>query len=218
MNKLHAWIAGAVVLTLGLLAAGWFLLIAPKRSEVATLKASTETQNSANVSLRADIAQLKLDSASLPQRQADLAVIKQQLPETPDLPTFVRAVRAFAVGTDENEPPVVINSITPSPPTAVSAGDAAAGGAATASTGLMQIPVAMDVTGTYAEITSFLQQLQGEMKRVYLIENLAFTPETEEGGDKTKPKIKLVITGKIFTLATATDSATAAPAAAGANS
>ena len=146
----RTWIAGTVVLCLLISVASWFLLIGPKRAEAAELEQQTVDTNASNQQLQARIEQLKLQFAELPQRQAELAAIKQAMPEDPALPTLVRDLDAMATTTG-----VTLMSLAPGQPTPVAQpvaatpapppqGEAAAGGEAPAEGAAEGDPAAAD--------------------------------------------------------------------------
>ena len=56
MTETRKWTLAAVAAGLVLVLAGWFLLIAPKRAEVADIKAQTASQEQTNQQLETDIA------------------------------------------------------------------------------------------------------------------------------------------------------------------
>lgn len=113
-TKSRTWIAGTVVLCLLISVASWFLLIGPKRAEAAELEQQTVDTQASNQQLEARIEQLKLQFAELPQRQAELAAIKQAMPEDAALPTLVRDLDAMATRTG-----VTLMSLAPGQPAAV---------------------------------------------------------------------------------------------------
>src|SRR5919112_4321550 len=96
MTMTNRWIAGAVAAALALVAASWFLLISPQRSQAAELREQAAAQQAANDMIRLRTQQLKAQFASLPQRRAQLAEIQQQLPATPMLSTLLRQLQAVA--------------------------------------------------------------------------------------------------------------------------
>lgn len=113
-TKSRTWIAGTLVLCLLISVASWFLLIGPKRAEAAELEKQTVDTQASNEQLEARIEQLKLQFAELPTRQAELAAIKQAMPEDPALPTLVRDLDAMATQTG-----VTLMSLAPGQPAAV---------------------------------------------------------------------------------------------------
>ena len=67
MSVTRKWSLLAAVLVLAIVAAGWFLLISPKRGEAAALRADTVTQEEANQRLLQQLEVLKAQQADLPK-------------------------------------------------------------------------------------------------------------------------------------------------------
>src|SRR5215218_385373 len=110
MSVTRKWSLLAVVLILAVLAAGWFLLVAPKRTEAAELQDQAASQNAANARLLTELDMLKQQQTELPQKQAELAVMRKQIPDNPALPTLIRdltqAGRKVGVSIDNMSPAV----------------------------------------------------------------------------------------------------------------
>ncbi len=180
MTKTRTWSAATAALCVLLIVAAYFLLIAPKRAEAADLRDQTVAQDQANQQSRLKIQQLKAQYAELPTKQAELAVIKQQLPDNPALPTLIRTLASMADASG-----VTLVSLAPAPPTAVvlaaapavAPAVAPAAGAPVAATGapvtapvaaapaapttsLFGISTTMIIKGDYAASTLFVQKLQ----------------------------------------------------------
>src|SRR5258708_5054766 len=116
MTQSRRWVAGAAAAMVLLVLASYFLLIQPKMAQASSLRSQKVAQQQANDQLALDIAQLKSQSAPLPARQAELAVIQQQLPASANLPTLIRNLTTIATAAG-----VTLNSIAPSAPQAVTA-------------------------------------------------------------------------------------------------
>lgn len=92
MDKLKQWVALTVVGCLAIMAAGWFLLVAPKRSEAADLQMQAADRVSANDQLETELQVLQAKAADLPKEQAKLAAVSAKLPDDPALPGLIRAL------------------------------------------------------------------------------------------------------------------------------
>jgi type IV pilus assembly protein PilO len=236
-SKTRTWVAGTVVLCLLLSLAAWFLLIGPKRAEAAELEQQTVDTRSSNDQLKARIEQLKLQFAELPQRQAELAEIKQAMPGDPALPTLVRELDTMATSSG-----VTLMSLAPGPPATVAqpqatptaapapaeGEDAAAEGESTGaaatppapaapSTVLVSVPVNLVVVGDFFKAELFLKDLQADMKRAFLVQSLSVQAEKEgeAGGGKPATKngdVTMTITGSVFVLKTADTAPATTPA------
>jgi Tfp pilus assembly protein PilO len=208
MSQSRIWVGGAAAVTILMVIASYFLLISPKMSDASDLRAQKVSTEQANDQLKLDIAQLKAQFATLPARQAELATIKQQMPTTPNLPTLIRSFSTMA-----NEAGVTLVSISPSSPAPVATTSTTT---AATSNGLVGIPVAVNVQGDYASSELFLQKLQTEMRRAYLVQGLAITPGAGLPTQFPQPvngTVAVAITGSVFVLpasATATGTTTGA--------
>ena len=232
MTKTRTWSAATAALCVLLIVAAYFLLIAPKRAEAADLRDQTVAQDQANQQSRLKIQQLKAQYAELPTKQAELAVIKQQLPDNPALPTLIRTLASMADATG-----VTLVSLAPAPPTAVVLAAApvvapavapAAGAPVTApvaaaaapTTSLFGITTTMVIKGDYAASTLFVQKLQAagvakegtqtakagaQMARAFLVQSIKVAPNADAATvtKATKGQVQTTITGQVFVLKTA---------------
>ncbi|MCW2713545.1 MAG: hypothetical protein JWN88_592 [Frankiales bacterium] len=223
MDKLKQLVALALVVSLGILAAGWFLLVSPKKSEADATRDQAEQQDAANRQLEVQLKQLQAQAKDLPKKQADIARVAAKIPDNPSLPSLIRAVTAASVASG-----VEFVSITPSAPKATAAAVPSAAVAAPAraqstsgtapakATGeLYGIPVDLEVVGSYLDIAQFLAALE-DMPRAMRVTNVALAPgvsASDKGGaDSTKAtdgsSLVLTLTGEVF-MATNRPAATA---------
>jgi Tfp pilus assembly protein PilO len=168
-SKMKQWVALTVVGVLAVLAAGWFLLVSPKRTHAAELRDQAATQVSANAELETKLAMLKAQAKDLPKQQAKLAAVAGKIPDNPALPALVRALTTAATSAG-----VELVSLTPSAPAVVGAAAPAAAPvapaagarpaaprAASAAAGqLAQIPVTLNVVGGYFQVEQFVAALE----------------------------------------------------------
>lgn len=223
ITKTRAWVAGTVVACLLLTVAAWFLLIAPQRAEAADLRDQAVAAADNNALLELRIAELKAEFAELPQRQAELAVVKKALPEEAQMPTLVRDLDALAATSG-----VTLMSLTPSPavpvvtaaPAAPATADPAtpdpaadadsaaapdAAPAAAATEALLSVPVSISVVGNFFNAEVFLRGLQEELSRDYLVNGLNVVAETAGEASGGKPAVNngdvtMTVTGSVFVL------------------
>jgi len=186
------WSAVTGLVCVVVLVATWFVLVVPRRSEAADLGEQRVSVETSNVSLQATIAELERQYGDLPQRRAELKMIRQQLPPAADLAELVRAVSDFA-----EDAGVDITSVTPGDPTTVTP----ATGVAPA---VVSLPVVIEVRGRYVEDALFVRYLQNEMKRVYLLTQLSVVRGEGEDDSTTS-------TPTATSTATPTATASAAP-------
>ncbi|MCW2779261.1 MAG: hypothetical protein JWN17_2986 [Frankiales bacterium] len=223
MDKLKQWVALTVVGCLAILAAGWFLLVSPKKAEAEDLRTQAASQDSTNATLQTKLAMLKAQAKDLPKQQAKLAAVAAKIPENPALPALIRALDSASA-----EAGVELVSIAPGQPTAVTAAAATtpvAPGAVAAPAGsaagtLSSIPVAINVVGGYFEVQQFMSGLEG-LSRALRVTALTLAPganpvakqsatavSTEDGKSLTA-----TITGSVFMAAGAVQPAVTTPVA-----
>jgi type IV pilus assembly protein PilO len=214
MNDTRKWSLVAMVAVLGILAAGWFLLVAPKRTEAADLKTKTAAQDKSNSGLEAQLSQLKEQQADLPKQQARLAVIRRQLPDNPALPQLIRtlttAARQVGVSLDAMSPSTPVPLAAAQPVAPVPAPTTSTDSSSTDSTAtdtapvvpptppaptLYQIPLSLNVTGSYFEMEQFVGKLEG-LKRSLLVTGFTVTPASGEG--QTAGDLRVTLQGRVF--------------------
>ena len=220
MDKLKQWIALTAVAVLAISAAGWFLLVSPKKSEAGELNVQADAQLATNDGLRTQVSVLKAQAKELPTQQAKLAAVTAKIPADPALPTLIRSLTAAA-----DEAGVRLVSITPSPPTPLAAPVAAAPVApvdttsdeaaapavvaAPAASALLTVPVAINVVGSYFQVEQFVALLEG-LPRALRISNLTVTPGADPTATGTSAAagtdgsaLASVITGQVYVTSTA---------------
>jgi Tfp pilus assembly protein PilO len=140
MTQTRRWVLGTGLAVVLLLAAGWFLLVAPQRSEAAALAEQAQAQRDANDQLQLKIQQLTAQAADLAAEEERLAELRVKVPETPELPPLVRLLTAAAAASGADlralapgEPTLLVDpAAAPVAPPADSGGTAAAAGPAAA--------------------------------------------------------------------------------------
>ncbi|MDP9183045.1 MAG: type 4a pilus biogenesis protein PilO [Actinomycetota bacterium] len=198
-SKMKQWVALTVVGCLAVLAAGWFLLVSPKRSEAAAVRADVDSQNSTNAGLQTQLAMLKAQAKTLPQQQAKLARVAAKIPDNPALPALIRAlskaaddagVELISIGPGTPLPvaPAAAAAVTPTAgstsagastssapkaPTTLSSGSSAA---ATAGV-LNAIPLSINVVGGYFQLEQFFDRLEN-LARATKVTGFSFSPGT----------------------------------------
>jgi type IV pilus assembly protein PilO len=230
------WSLLTAVLIVGILAASWFLLVSPKRSDAAALKTKATQQQAANDALVQQLNELKAQSLDLPKQKADLALMRKQIPDNPALPTLIRDLTAAGkkVG-------VVVLSMKPGTPTAATvaapvpvAAAAAPAEGTTATEGtttpapaapttttpaaapLYVVPLGLEITGSYFEVEQFINKLEA-MRRSFLLSGFSLTPIADSGQGTASGDLSLSLTGQVFlspNVASTTSTSVAAPVSA----
>jgi Tfp pilus assembly protein PilO len=241
MDKLKQWVTLTVLASVVLLAAGWFLLISPKKGEANELRTQAASQVSANAALETQLSVLRAQAKDLPKKQAELAEVAAKIPDNPSLPALIRALTAASttsgvefVSVTPGQPvaPVAVAPVvsptetttaqtTPVAPPAPVAGGAAGGAAGTLAT----IPVALNVVGDYFDIAQFMANLE-DLPRALRILDVSLAPgvsptatatATKAGSAEDGRSLTSTINGSVFMavnrpVATAVVAPPAAPA------
>ena len=229
LSKSQLWISGTALVCAVIVLAGWFLLIAPKRAEAAELRDQTASAVQVNGQLEVRIEQLKADFAQLPQHKAELAAIKQAMPEDAQLATLTRDLTAMAAASGVTLMKIEPGAVTPmvtavapaAAPTGTESGDATGATTASATSGLSAMTVSVEVIGPFDSAEAFIKALQTGDRR-YLVDNLKSLAEKAAVGSAGRPTtvngdVTLQLSGRVFVLApVATTVAPTAPVA-GAN-
>jgi Tfp pilus assembly protein PilO len=192
-TRTSRWSVGTVALCLVLLAAAWFLLIAPRRADAAALADHQVETQQQNEQLQIRIEQLKAQSGQMPAYRAELGGIVKQLPPTADMPQLVRDLNSLAAAAG-----VVVDTLTPSSAAALKSGSGSSSGTAGSAgsagmSGVVQIPISVVVHGDYFQTVAFLQKLQTQLSRAFLVTGTAVAPTSGTNG-----QIQLTITGDVF--------------------
>ena len=212
-------IAAAILLLVG----AWFAVISPTLQKAEALEAETAGQLAASEQLRSRISLLKKQSEELPEQEAILAEIGQQMPPTAALPSLIRSLTVVA--TEAN---VVVASVTPGRPSPVaqpvapppppsetdseegdgesdSEADGASDGADAASAAAVPSgpeveAVSLNITacGTYAQIRNYLRELES-MKRVMMVSKVSIG-RGSCGEDSAEDDLTATISGNVFVL------------------
>lgn len=189
-NKTHQWIALSVIASLVVLAAGWFLLISPKHSQVASLKSDAANAEVQNSQLQTKLSVLRAQQKGIAAENAALAKLANKIPTTADLPGLLRKLTTSA--TDAN---VILTSLTPAQPTPL-----------TSAPGISSITIAMVVTGKYFDVAQYLSNLE-TLDRGLLVTGITMAPTvapTQVGAspDLTANVSMVAFTGNLATSST----------------
>lgn len=202
-----------------IMAAGWFLLVAPTRADAADVRVETEGQQAANAQLASKIETYKVQAQDLPAQEAKLAEYRQQIPAQPALPSYIRQLSSIAE--ESNVVLVAMEPQTPAPladPAAANApatADPAAEAGAAPETldtdptiGVQFIQTQVTVRGGYFNTEQFLTKLEG-LKRAYLVTGFDILPY--DGEDAGTGDVETHLQVRIFYSAPLADSTSSTP-------
>lgn len=178
MTETRKWTLGAVLVAVLILVAGWFLLISPKRADVAELQTQTDAQLDKNSSLQTEITILKEQNKDLPEKQAELAALQTKIPQAPDLAGYVRELQDLG-----RQSGVAFTSLTPAAPVPIGDVGTTVQGAALPPDALAAINVDMVVSGGYFEITKFMNELETSARYTLVSGYTIGQAETSVEGD-----------------------------------
>lgn len=217
MTVTRKWTLLAAVLVVAIVAAGWFLLVSPKRSEAAALRADAASREDANARLEQQIQVLQAQQLELPKQRAELATMRKQIPDNPALPSLVRdltkAGRDTGATIDSLAPSVPEAALDPQAVTApVTTGTESSASDTTGSTDtsetpattttpvpppvtLYRVPLTVQVSGSYFELEQFVNRLEG-LRRSFLV--TGFTIGEVEGAEAVAGDLTLELKGRVF--------------------
>ena len=240
MSETRRWVAFTAAAAIAVLAAGWFLLVAPQRSKVSELKTQDQAAQQSNAALVARLAQLKTQATDLPAVNARIAQLDQRIPDSPREPALIRSLTVAAKNAGVTlqsivpqpmvpyEAPVSTGAVVPAPVATSPATDATPATTApvTAAPSLQVIPISLTVSGDYTGAKLFVAGLE-KLQRSFLVTNFDLTSANDtaagevSGGASTgaasNGDISLNLTGNVFVASAAAPAASApvvaAPAA-----
>ena len=127
----------------------WYVTLwSPQSKSIKTANARTVAAQATQAGLRTDISVLKEEQAQLPSKQAELAKLKQALPDMPSLDILIDNINAAAIGSG-----VDWQTISPTKPAGYSGGQGNSAAAA------QSMPVTMSANGLYAQLLDFVNRL-----------------------------------------------------------
>jgi hypothetical protein len=147
------------LVALGLLAAGWLLVVSPERNKAAQLDSQVSGAKSQLATAQGQLAEAQSDEAQYSTAYASIVRLGQAVPADQQVPSLV-----YELDQASNGKNVEFNSIAS---TAASGGSSSAPAAAatttsaTASAGFTQMPFTFVFEGTYVDLYHLLSQVQG---------------------------------------------------------
>lgn len=215
-TKATGWVAGTIVLVLGILAATWFLLAAPRFEAAATTMLEADNARAQNDLLNLQLAQLRADYENLDAYRAEVAELQAQIPADAQLAEYTRTVQEIADATGvfvlEVTPgagqvftlPVQVAAQAPAPAEGTETGsvaDVSEGGTAaepaapaapagpTVPEGMVAVPFSVKVVGTYDSTSAFLEQLQTGTDRLLLVTHVDEARQQAQEATPAQPAI-----------------------------
>lgn len=224
--KKSTWVGGTIFVGLVIIVAAWFFAIQPTMAAAAEVRDQAESTRAQNELLELKVAQLKADSAKLPEYKAELAAVQQQVPTKAMLAEYLRQLDQIAVAHS-----VTLTTVAPSVPQpvvlampAVTAPvpepteeeeksessdevpvEAAPPVGVNGPTGFTAIPISITALGSYDNTLAFLNDVQNGTQRLFLVTGFVGTSQKQQDASSGKPATnpgdqELIITGYLYTL------------------
>lgn len=196
MSNNRIWILLAAVVSVGVIALGWFIGVSPKLDEVALAdkqQLSVEAQNDLQ---EARVATLKEQFSRIDELKADLAKLQLALPPGDDLSTFLGQLHdlegtsgvlltRFTSSDAQKYVPVVGSVIDP----------------LVTVENFVTVPIGLTVEGTREQVLKFVSDLQYG-KRLFLVNQLTVSEGDDTVGEEDESTSKYIgiITGFVYVL------------------
>ncbi|MBE7189356.1 type II secretion system protein GspM [Jatrophihabitans endophyticus] len=229
------WVIGGGLAAVVLLLIGWVFFISPQRSSTASVRSQVDTAQTQNAALETRIAGLQQQSTKMAVYKKQLAAANAALPTSSGVPTFLRSLQKLGNETHTNAVNVTVGAPTaltpPVTPTdtststdtstpSVTPTDTTGTTPAASTTGVYELPITAQVTGTNTALDNFLRQLQEVQPRAVLITQITEgSGSTSTTGAATGNSLQLTMQAFVdpSTAAAATPGVTAsdAPTSAG---
>ena len=164
-NTARLWVLGGMAIIVLLALGGWFLLIGPKFSEAADVRAQADDTRVQLVALRKKLAGLDEKRAQLPQFTARLRVNRAALPGDSGVPDFLRQLEASGE----------LTGVT------VSGFSVAAPAPAVGVANVWQLQMTLNAAGEPDDLGRFLDRLQSRQPRAVLVQSANLTSDTTAG-------------------------------------
>jgi Tfp pilus assembly protein PilO len=200
-TKSTPWIVGAALVSVVILALGWFLAISPAMATADESRSQAEQQRVSNDQLRTQIATLTQQFTHLDEYKANLATIQIQIPQQTDLTAINTELQGLAAGagvtlttvsvsTTQQFAPVGVAAVAAAPSAAVAPGAAEPAPAApTVPKGIYVIPVSLTAVGSYDKTVALLTSLQAGSTRLYLITGINAISQVAAGATGGRPAV-----------------------------
>jgi Tfp pilus assembly protein PilO len=197
ISATQTWYAAAAAASVGVLAAGYFLLVSPQQGSAADITAQADSVTQSNVAAQAQIQALKLQYKNLPTLEAKVAAIRVRLPETPQEPALLRSLSALATSAG-----ATLQSVQFQAPAALGAAPVAGAPA------MQQIALSITTSGTFAQTQLFINGLENLPRSMLLTAvdvSRGGAGDTSSSGatsTSTTNSLTTVVTSKVFMAAT----------------
>lgn len=196
-TRTSRWTAATLAVCVALLAATWFLVIAPRRSQAGSLRGQAVTTESQAEAMRVQLNVLRAQFGDLKKQRAKLARIQRQLPSSAQMPQLVRDLQSMAASSG-----VSLDSVKPGAPVL-----------SKNNSSVVEIPMSLAVKGDYFEDVLFVKHLQTTLDRSFLITGLTVADSDTSGSSSDSSSSGSSSSGSATPTAAPTAAPTGTPAA-----
>ncbi|MBX3088766.1 MAG: type 4a pilus biogenesis protein PilO [Cryobacterium sp.] len=173
MMNSKTWLLLAALVSVGVLALGWFLGVSPKLTEMGDANQQREAVEAGNKAQEAKLAQLKAEFANIDEFKAQLAEAQLGLPPGDDLPTFLGQLHKLEAASG-----VVLTKFSASDGQQYIPAPGTKPNALVKADNFVAITIQLTVEGSRAQVIDFLSDLQNG-QRLFLINKLNIENKAE---------------------------------------
>jgi Tfp pilus assembly protein PilO len=163
------WLLGGIVVVALLAVASWFLVIHPRYTDANAVRDQIGDETVQLTKLRHQVADLDAQQKQKPALLRKLKAYQTALPPSNDMTAFVRQIQASSTAVS-----VDVSIITLGTPVK-----------SDTQTTVLEVPIALTVTGTADNVSKFLVRLQSVQARAVLISTVGLSAATTTSGGTT---------------------------------
>jgi Tfp pilus assembly protein PilO len=167
MSILRLWVIGAVLLSLILVTAGWFLGVSPRLADAALADEERQNVEVVNAGYEATLVELQRLSENLPELESELEALRVEIPDEPELSTLLGQLNDLAEAAGVSLVEVTARAPVLFPPDLLDG---------TGVSNLVALPVTIRAAGEGPGIDAFLREVQFG-PRLILVERFDLTDD-----------------------------------------
>ena len=213
VQQSRMWAFAAVIVTLVVLALGWFLLVSPQAQAASDVRSEARAVGDRNISLQQRVTTLAQANTRLPELRRELESARTELPVRNQTEVFSASLQSLG---ERNL--VTVTSVTMGAPVDVTA--LAQGVAADAADSLPKdvrpsfaLPVTFTVQGKARAVDSFIADVQTRGQRAVLVTKVVVVPSDGIAGGNIAKDIVTSYSGFLYLSPLDVESAAAEDAA-----
>lgn len=187
------WIIATVFVSLVILAVGYFFGMQPRLDEAEETNEMAEEQENMNDILQIKVNQLAADFAKLDEYRAEIATYEVGIPASADLSELIVATDDLA-----EEAGVLVTHSSSTDPMPISVPEEAK--SVFDVEGLVTMPLELEVFGAYEDVAAYVQALQVDLSRHFLVRGLQLDADVSEDVNFSDREYSFRITGDLFAI------------------